>query len=94
MAHITGGGLVENLGRIFTKRGFGCHLKVPFWKNDVVQKILRHADPSDAWDTFNMGIGWVAIVDPKHAQKALKVGAGAVVLGEMDKSGKVTCELA
>ena len=94
MAHITGGGLVENLGRIFTKRGFGCHLKVPFWKNDVVQKVLRHADPSDAWDTFNMGIGWVAIMDPKHAKKALKIGKGAVLLGEMDKSGKVTCEIA
>lgn len=93
MAHITGGGLVENLGRIFTKRGFGCHLKVPYWNNDVVQKIIRHADPADCWDTFNMGIGWVAIVDPKHAKKALKVGAGAVVLGEMDKSGKVMCEL-
>lgn len=93
MAHITGGGLPENLGRIFTKHGFGCHLKVPFWKNDVVQKVLRHADPADAWDTFNMGIGWVAIVDPKDAAKALKCGKGAVVLGEMDKSGKVTCEI-
>jgi phosphoribosylformylglycinamidine cyclo-ligase len=94
MAHITGGGLVENLGRIFTKRGLGCHLKVPVWKNDIVQKVLRHADPQDAWDTFNMGIGWVAILDAKSAKKALKVGQGAVVLGEMDKSGKVTCELA
>ena len=94
MAHITGGGLVENLGRIFTKRGLGCHLKVPYWQNDMAQKILRHADPADAWDTFNMGIGWVAIVDAKHAKKALKVGEGAVLLGEMDKSGKVTCEIA
>lgn len=94
MAHITGGGLVENLGRIFTRNGFGCHLKVPFWQNDVVQKVLRHADPSDAWDTFNMGIGWVAIMDAKHAKKALKVGTGAVVLGVMDKSAKVTCEIA
>lgn len=93
MAHITGGGLVENLGRIFTKKGFGCHLKVPTWKNDVVQKVLRHADPQDAWDTFNMGIGWVAIMDAKHAKKALKIGQGAVILGEMDKSAKVTCEL-
>jgi phosphoribosylformylglycinamidine cyclo-ligase len=93
MAHITGGGLVENLGRIFTRRGFGCHLKVPYWKNDIVQKVLKHADPVDAWDTFNMGIGWVAIIDSKHVKKALKVGSGAVVLGEMDKSAQVTCEL-
>lgn len=94
MAHITGGGLPENLGRIFTRRGLGCHLRVPFWQNDVVQKILRHADPADAWDTFNMGIGWVAIVDPKQAAKALKIGTGAVVLGTMDRSGRVTCEVA
>ena len=94
MAHITGGGLVENLGRIFTRRGFGCHLKVPYWQNDVVQKILRHADAADCWDTFNMGIGWVAIVAAKDAAKALKLGQGAVALGEMDKSGKVTCEVA
>ncbi|MCA1962554.1 MAG: phosphoribosylformylglycinamidine cyclo-ligase [Prosthecobacter sp.] len=93
MAHITGGGLVENLGRIFTKRGLGCHLKVPYWKNDVVQKVLRHADPADAWDTFNMGIGWVAIVAADHVRKALKAGTGAVILGEMDQSGRVTCEV-
>ena len=93
MAHITGGGLVENLGRIFTRRGFGCHLKVPYWENEVAQKILRHADPKDAWDTFNMGIGWVAIMDPRHAKRALKVAQGAVILGEMDKSGSVTCEM-
>lgn len=94
MAHITGGGLWENLGRIFVKRGLGCHLKVPVWQNAVVQKILRHVDSEDAWRTFNMGIGWVAILDPGHVRKALKAGGGAVVLGEMDKSGEVTCELA
>jgi len=92
MAHITGGGLWENLGRIFVKRGLGCHLKVPVWKNDVVQKILRHVDEVDAWKTFNMGIGWVAIIDPKHLKKTLKAGLGAAVLGEMDRSGAVTCE--
>ena len=93
MAHITGGGLWENLGRIFVKRGLGCHLKVPVWQNPVVQKILKHVDAADAWKTFNMGIGWVAIVDAKQAKRALKVGTGAGVLGEMDRSGAVTCEL-
>lgn len=94
MAHITGGGLVENLGRIFTKRGLGCHLTVPYWNNPVAQKVLQHADPADAWDTFNMGIGWVAIVDAGQAEAALKIGTGAVVLGKMDNSAAVTCKLA
>lgn len=92
MAHITGGGLWENLGRIFVKRGLGCHLQVPKWENDVVQKVLRHVDEADAWKTFNSGIGWVAILAPGQVKKALKVGQGAVVLGEMDKSAAVTCE--
>jgi phosphoribosylformylglycinamidine cyclo-ligase len=94
MAHITGGGLWENLGRIFVKRGLGCHLKVPVWQNAVVQKVLKHVDEADAWKTFNMGIGWVAILDQAQVKKALKVGSGAVVLGQMDKSGQVTCEWA
>jgi phosphoribosylformylglycinamidine cyclo-ligase len=92
MAHITGGGLWENLGRIFVKRGLGCHLKVPTWENKVVQKVLHHVDLADAWRTFNLGIGWVAIVDPGQAKRALKVGDGAVLLGEMDQSGAVTGE--
>ena len=47
MAHITGGGLPENLGRMFLKRGLGCSLKIPYWQNDVVQKVLAHADQRD-----------------------------------------------
>jgi phosphoribosylformylglycinamidine cyclo-ligase len=94
MAHITGGGLPENLGRMFLKRGLGCQLTIPFWQNDVAQRILRHADPSDAIDTFNMGLGWVAIVSPEHADAALRCGTGAVAIGEMDQSATVTVTVA
>jgi phosphoribosylformylglycinamidine cyclo-ligase len=90
MAHITGGGLPENLGRMFLKRGLGCQLSIPYWQNDVVQKVLRHADPQDAIDTFNMGLGWVAIVAPDQADAALRCGTGAVIIGEMDESATVT----
>jgi phosphoribosylformylglycinamidine cyclo-ligase len=93
MAHITGGGLPENLARIFTKKGFGCHLQIPVWENDVVQKVLRCVDQADAFDTFNMGLGWVAIVDPKDVKKVVKLGGGGVVIGEMDRSAKVTVEI-
>jgi phosphoribosylformylglycinamidine cyclo-ligase len=90
MAHITGGGLPENLGRMFLKRGLGCKLSIPYWQNDVVQKVLRHADEHDAIDTFNMGLGWVAIVSPDQADAALRCGNGAVIIGEMDESAAVS----
>jgi phosphoribosylformylglycinamidine cyclo-ligase len=89
MAHITGGGLPENLGRIFTSRGLGASIRLPLWENDVAQKVLHHADPADAIDTFNMGFGWVAITAPEDADKALATGAGATLLGEMNHSGTV-----
>ena len=93
MAHITGGGLPENLGRMFLKRGLGANLRIPFWQNDVVQKVLRHADPKDAIDTFNMGLGWVAIVSPADADKALTCGKNAKIIGEMDTSAEVRVEI-
>jgi phosphoribosylformylglycinamidine cyclo-ligase len=93
MAHITGGGLPENLGRMFLKRGLGAKLSIPFWENDVVQKVLRHADKSDAIDTFNMGLGWVAIVSPDQVDKALASSPGAKVIGEMDSSTQVSVEI-
>jgi phosphoribosylformylglycinamidine cyclo-ligase len=89
LAHITGGGLPENLGRMFLKRGLGANLTIPFWENDMAQRVLQHANPQDAFDTFNMGLGWVAIVAPEDADKALKCGHGASIIGEMDNSGEV-----
>jgi phosphoribosylformylglycinamidine cyclo-ligase len=93
MAHITGGGLPENLGRMFLKRGLGAELRIPFWQNDVVQKVLHHADKADAIDTFNMGLGWVAIVSPDDADKALACGKDAKIIGTMDSSARVSVEI-
>ena len=93
MAHITGGGLPENLGRMFLKRGLGADLRIPFWQNDVVQKVLHHADKADAIDTFNMGLGWVAIVSPDDADKALACGKDAKIIGTMDTSAQVSVEI-
>jgi phosphoribosylformylglycinamidine cyclo-ligase len=93
MAHITGGGLPENLGRMFLKRGLGCSLQIPYWQNDVVQKVLAHADQRDAIDTFNMGLGWVAIVSPEQADTAVKCGTGAKIIGTMNSTAEVTVEI-
>lgn len=81
MSHITGGGLPENLERLF--RGCGADLEIPEWKLPGIQKLYRHVDAGDRFHTFNMGIGWVAIVAPEDAEKACAAGPGGVVLGRM-----------
>ena len=90
-AHITGGGLPENLERLF--RGMGAELEVPFWENEPVQKLLAHTDPEDRFHTFNMGIGWVAVVDPADADAACFAGPGGVVLGEIREGEGITAKV-
>ncbi len=81
MAHITGGGLPENLERLFV--GMGADLEIPEWKLPGIEKLLEHIDAEDRFHTFNMGIGWVVIVDAAHVETALKAGPGGHVLGQM-----------
>jgi phosphoribosylformylglycinamidine cyclo-ligase len=80
-AHITGGGLPENLERLF--RGFGADLEIPAWDLPGIGKLLAHVDSEDRFHTFNMGIGWVAIVSPAEAEKILSAGPGGTILGTL-----------
>lgn len=81
MAHITGGGLPENLERLF--RGMGADLEIPQWQMPGVEKLYRHVDAQDRFHTFNMGIGWVNIVAEADVEAALKAGPGGTVIGRM-----------
>ena len=81
MAHITGGGLPENLERLF--RGMGADLEIPRWQLPGIDKLLSHVEAQDRCHTFNMGIGWVAIVAESQVDAALKAGPGGHVIGRM-----------
>ncbi len=86
MAHITGGGLPENLERLLGENG--ADLTVPRWTKGAIQKILRHVEDAEAANTFNLGIGWVAIVAPEEVPEALASGPGALALGTVtDRQG-------
>jgi len=80
MAHITGGGLPENLERLIP--GKGAELEIPYWENEPVQKILAHTDDDDRFNTFNMGIGWAVVVKPEHADKIGGIPLGQIVAKE------------
>lgn len=80
MAHITGGGLPENLPRVLG--GKGAALTIPKWELSAVQKVLAHVEEKEATWTFNMGIGWVVVCAPEDADKVLALD-GAMKIGEV-----------
>tara|TARA_B100000029_G_C17609840_1_gene969140 strand:+ start:17314 stop:18381 length:1068 start_codon:yes stop_codon:yes gene_type:complete len=68
IAHITGGGLVENIPRILPDK-FGVEIKKNSWPTlpvfDLIQSI-GSVKKDEMFRTFNMGIGMVFVVEPDH----------------------------
>jgi phosphoribosylformylglycinamidine cyclo-ligase len=74
LAHITGGGLTENLPRVLPA-GLGAEIELDAWELPPVFAWLRGlAGIADAemLKTFNCGIGMVAVAAPDHAAALAK----------------------
>ena len=74
LAHITGGGLIENIPRILPE-GLGVQLDGRSWKiNDVFKWLSRvgKIEPQEMARTFNCGIGMIAIIAPELLEEAIK----------------------
>ncbi|MEM9088399.1 MAG: phosphoribosylformylglycinamidine cyclo-ligase [Cyanobacteria bacterium P01_F01_bin.53] len=89
MAHITGGGLPENLPRCLGE-GQAIQLELGSWPTLPVFEWLREAGGvslPDMYNTFNMGVGFVVIVPPDQAEAACTqfegVDISAHVIGEV-----------
>ena len=98
-AHITGGGLTDNIPRVLPD-GCGVTLQRNRWARDPVFEWLqatgRIAD-DEMHRTFNCGIGMVVIVAVERADEALNVlraaGEDAAVIGAVRSgSGEVVIE--
>jgi phosphoribosylformylglycinamidine cyclo-ligase len=81
-AHITGGGLIDNLPRILPK-SCDAVIDTKSWEAPPIFQILQRngdVDPAEMYQVFNMGIGMVAIVSegdvPRTASilKAKRIG--------------------
>jgi phosphoribosylformylglycinamidine cyclo-ligase len=72
-AHITGGGIPENLGRIMPE-GLHAFIDSAAWAPppvfDLIASVGR-VSPEEMFATFNMGIGMAAVVGPGAANHAL-----------------------
>lgn len=92
MAHITGGGLPENLERLFD--GLGADLTIPVWNLPGIERLYPYIDDQDRFHTLNMGIGWVAIVAESDTEAACAAGPGGVVLGRMREGDGICVSIA
>ncbi|KAK9239118.1 phosphoribosylglycinamide synthetase [Lipomyces kononenkoae] len=89
MAHITGGGLVENVPRMLPKH-LSASIDATTWDVLPVFKWLGKAGnvpKSDILKTFNLGIGMVLTVKPDNVERVVKVlsegGEKVCVIGNL-----------
>jgi phosphoribosylformylglycinamidine cyclo-ligase len=96
MAHITGGGVTENLARVLPD-GADAVLHRGSWPVPPVFDVLANAanlDEDSMLRTFNMGVGFMIVIDPADAAEAAaglrEAGEQVYEIGEIEAgSGKV-----
>jgi phosphoribosylformylglycinamidine cyclo-ligase len=73
LAHITGGGLIDNLPRILPGN-CDAVIETKNWRLPRIFQILEEngkIDPHEMYQVFNMGIGMVAVVSARDAERAM-----------------------
>ena len=75
LAHITGGGLIDNLPRILPK-SCDAVIDTKSWRVPPIFQILQrngNVDPAEMYQVFNMGIGMVAIVSEGDVPRTMSI---------------------
>ena len=89
MAHITGGGLTDNVPRVLPA-GLGVKIDTAAWNHPPIFALLQRLGEvnwPEMYRTFNMGIGFVLIVHPEDVtalnQKLADLGEKSFVIGSV-----------
>ncbi len=89
LAHITGGGLTENLPRVLPE-GISAEIDLATWELPPIFAWLGqlgHVADAELLKTFNCGIGMIAVSAPDRVEETLKsfeaAGERAYVIGQL-----------
>jgi phosphoribosylformylglycinamidine cyclo-ligase len=83
-AHITGGGLLDNIPRVLPE-GCRASINAASWKVPAIFKLIGgqgNVPDDEMYQVFNMGIGMVLVVAARRADEALRLTKG-IRIGEI-----------
>lgn len=77
VAHITGGGIIDNFQRVLKANGMGAQLDNLFEPLEVMQRLidLGKVSEEDAYLYWNMGNGMLVVADKNEVDKVLETAA-------------------
>lgn len=92
-AHITGGGITENLARILPDgKGLKAVIEKGSWHPQSIFNLIQtegNLPEDEMYRTFNMGVGFIIIVNKADVQGIIKklknLGEKAFVIGRIEK---------
>ncbi|OGC10947.1 phosphoribosylformylglycinamidine cyclo-ligase [candidate division WOR-1 bacterium RIFOXYA12_FULL_52_29] len=94
IAHVTGGGIPENLGRVIPPKRQAV-IELNSWEIPRIFKLIKklgEVDHAEMYKTFNMGIGMILVVPAKETDKLLDLLAKkkekAFLIGEISKGNQ------
>lgn len=85
LAHVTGGGAIDNLPRIFPD-GIGAAIRRGSWSEPPIFGLIQRAGAitdDEMFHVFNMGLGMLLIVPPDQVDRVQHAVAEAVLVGEI-----------
>ncbi|WP_248929792.1 phosphoribosylformylglycinamidine cyclo-ligase [Paenibacillus hamazuiensis] len=95
MAHITGGGFIENIPRVLPE-GVNVSIDYGSWPILPIFRLMQREGEishKDMFRTFNMGIGMVVIVSEDQAEEAKRIfgqhGEKAFTIGKVTEGDRI-----
>ena len=90
MAHITGGGLNENLSRIANGKTI-CIDKSKWVMPEIFNEIkeLGNISEDEMFNVFNCGVGFCIVLDRENAKKAMEINSELIEIGFVSDRNKV-----
>lgn len=86
LAHITGGGITENLPRVLPENLTAVVNRSKIKVLPIFEFMSNHVELEEMYRTFNMGVGMILVVNPSNVD-AILASTDGYVIGEL-KSGE------